>query len=64
MLNYFAHIVGNRLQASVKSLTAASRRNSEMPNQHFVIGTRKLHPLCNNMFLFGEVPNGSLPVHT
>lgn len=49
---------------SKKSLTAASRRNSEMPNQHFVIGIRKLHPLCNNMFLFGAVPNGSLPVQT
>lgn len=43
---------------SHKSLTAASRRNSEMPNQHFVIGIKKLHPLCNNMFLFGEMPDG------
>lgn len=47
---------------SQKSLTAASRRNSEMPNQHFVIGIRKLHPLCNNMFLFGELPDGLLPI--
>lgn len=49
---------------SKKSLTAASRRNSEMPNQHFVIGIRKLHPLCNNMFLFGELPSGLLPIQT
>ena len=49
---------------SEKSLTAASRRNPEMPNQHFVIGIRKLHPLCNNMFLFGELPNGLLPMQT
>lgn len=47
---------------SEKSLPAASHRNSEMPNQHFVIGIRKLHPLCNNMFLFGAWPNGSLPM--
>lgn len=49
---------------SQKSLTAASRRNPEMPNQHFVIGIRKLHPLCNNMFLFGELPDGLLPIQT
>lgn len=49
---------------SQKSLTAASRRNSEMPNQHFVIGIRKLHPLCNNIFLFGEEPDGLLPILT
>lgn len=54
--------VGFFKRLSVKSLTAASYRNSEMPNQHFVIGIRKLHPLCNNIFLSGEVPNGLLPM--
>lgn len=49
---------------SQKSLTAASCRNPETPNQHFVIGTRKLHPLCNNMFLFGGAPDGPLPIST
>lgn len=49
---------------SQKSLTAASCRDPETPNQHFVIGTRKLHPLCNNMFLFGGAPDGPLPIST
>lgn len=35
-----------------------------MPNQHFVTGIRKLHPLYNNMFMFGEVPDGQLPMQT
>lgn len=49
---------------SEKWLTAASRRNSEMPHQHFVNGIRKLHPFNNNMFLAGAMPNGSQPVQT
>lgn len=62
-------MMGKPQQASLKrlsgkSLPAASRWNSEMPNQHFVIGIRKLHPLGNNMFVFGEVPNGRLPMQT
>lgn len=64
IVNYGKGPASSFKRLSEKLLTAASRRNSEMPNQHFVIGIRKLHPLCNNMFLFGELPNGLLPIQT